>query len=212
MAASLPPMWLVQLFDNYGEELNGGTVESYAGGTSTPKATYTSATGLVANANPVVLDAAGRADIWLTPNEAYKFIIKNAAGLTIETVDGIVALSTDGDEGPADYLVHFTFEGTPGAQGFIGGHEFREAVNFPVDFEGSGAACETNPASDFVISIRKNGVEVGTVTITNLGADTYATTGGAVVNMLAGDRLTLWGPDAVGGIANIYGTIVGETA
>ena len=42
----------VQLFDDYGDVLNGGTIESYAGGTTTPLATYTDSTGGVTNANP----------------------------------------------------------------------------------------------------------------------------------------------------------------
>ena len=82
----------VQLFDDYGDELNGGTINSYAGGTSTPKATYTDSTGGATNANPIVLDAAGRdqGGIWLTEGEAYKFILKKSDGTTLDTIDNAV--------------------------------------------------------------------------------------------------------------------------
>jgi len=42
-----------------GLPLAGGKVWTYAAGTSTPKATYTSAAATTANTNPVILDARG---------------------------------------------------------------------------------------------------------------------------------------------------------
>jgi hypothetical protein len=62
--------------------LAGGLLYSYAAGTTTPKATYTDSTGAVANANPVVLDAAGYADVWLGEGD-YKLELKTAAGVTV---------------------------------------------------------------------------------------------------------------------------------
>lgn len=66
------------------------TLESYAAGTTTPLATYTDATGTGQNTNPIVLDAAGGANIWLGAN-SYKFILKDASGTIIWTVDGVNA-------------------------------------------------------------------------------------------------------------------------
>jgi hypothetical protein len=51
-------------------------------------ATYTDATGTSQNTNPIVLDAAGGANIWLGAN-SYKLILKDASGVTIWTVDQI---------------------------------------------------------------------------------------------------------------------------
>ena len=82
-----------QFFDNNGVPLAGGLIYTYAAGTTTPVATYTSSDGLTANANPIVLDSAGRtpAQIWLTENNSYKFALKTALDVTIKTDDNIFA-------------------------------------------------------------------------------------------------------------------------
>jgi hypothetical protein len=82
-----------QFFDNNGVPLNGGLIYTYAAGTTTPVATYTSNTGGTANANPIVLDSAGRtpAQIWLTEGSSYKFVLETALGVTIKTDDNIFA-------------------------------------------------------------------------------------------------------------------------
>ncbi len=82
-----------QFFDNNGNPLSGGLIYTYAAGTTTPAATYTSSSGLTANANPIVLDSAGRtpAQIWLTSGLSYKFVLQTSLGVTIKTDDNIFA-------------------------------------------------------------------------------------------------------------------------
>jgi hypothetical protein len=82
-----------QFFDNNGNPLAGGLIYTYAAGTTTPAATYTTYTGGTANANPIVLDSAGRtpAQIWLTEGSSYKFVLETSAGVTIKTDDNIFA-------------------------------------------------------------------------------------------------------------------------
>jgi len=84
-----------QGFGTTGLPLAGGLLYTYAAGTTTPLATYTTYAGTVANANPIVLASDGRPpqEIWLMSNTAYKFILKTAAGVTITTYDNIT--STD---------------------------------------------------------------------------------------------------------------------
>ena len=56
-----------QFFDNNGVPLSGGFLYTYAAGTSTPQTTYTSSSGSIAQANPMVLDSSGRVpsgEIW----------------------------------------------------------------------------------------------------------------------------------------------------
>ncbi len=210
MATSWAP-WLLQLFDDYGAVLAGGKVYSYEAGTSTPLATYQDRLGATPNANPTILDAAGRADIRLTNGVSYKIVILNSDDVELDSKDylsvGEAASSSD-----ATLLVNFTFEGTPGAQGFMGGMIFDRAATFPIDFEGSQASAQTSPTSDFVGSIRKNGVEVGTVTISSLGAATFTTTSGVAVSFDVGDEMTLRAPDSVYAIADVLVTIPGEIA
>lgn len=80
-----------QFFDDYGTPLAGGLIYTYQAGSSTPLATYTDNNGTVANANPIVLDAAGRVpnEIWLFTGFSYKFIIKTSADVLIQTLDNI---------------------------------------------------------------------------------------------------------------------------
>ena len=87
--SKISPYAFLQEFDNNGEPLAGGLLYTYDAGTATPKATYTDSDEGTANDNPVVLDAYGRADVWLTTG-AYKFILKTSAGVTIKEVDDIV--------------------------------------------------------------------------------------------------------------------------
>lgn len=67
-----------QAFDANGDPLAGGKVYTYDAGTTTPRATYTDQSGGTPNANPVILDAAGTAHIWLD-GEAYKFVVTDSA-------------------------------------------------------------------------------------------------------------------------------------
>jgi hypothetical protein len=66
-------------FDDEGAIVPGGLLFTYAAGTSDKLATYTDVAGLVANTNPIVLDAAGRvpSGFYLLPR-SYKFILAPA--------------------------------------------------------------------------------------------------------------------------------------
>jgi hypothetical protein len=62
-------------FNQGGVPLASGKLFCYAAGTTTKINTYTSSTGATANANPVILDANGQCDLWLTDGVAYKFVL-----------------------------------------------------------------------------------------------------------------------------------------
>lgn len=85
-----------QFFDNNGVPLSGGLLYTYAAGTTTPIATYTSYTGGTPNSNPIVLDSAGRVpeQIWVDVNASVKYILKTAGGVEIWTKDHISAFSS----------------------------------------------------------------------------------------------------------------------
>lgn len=81
-----------QTFDANGDPLTGGQIETYLAGSSTPAATYTDDTGGTPQSNPIILNSLGYptlGPIWLTGGVSYKFIIKNAAGSTLRTIDNI---------------------------------------------------------------------------------------------------------------------------
>jgi len=85
--ASLSPPPKLQFFGSDGLPLVGGKLYTYAAGTTTPLATYTSYTGTVSNTNPVILNANGEADVWLTDTTNYKFVLKDPNDVLIYTVD-----------------------------------------------------------------------------------------------------------------------------
>lgn len=89
-SAGLLPEPKAQFFDSNGNPLNAGKVYTYAAGTTTPLASYTSSTAGVSNSNPVILDSAGRANIWLG-SSSYKIVLKTSADVTIWTVDNVNA-------------------------------------------------------------------------------------------------------------------------
>ena len=88
--ASLTPTPKQQFFDANGNPLVAGKVYTYAGGTTTPIATYTDQTGATANTNPIILDSRGMANIWLQPTIAYKFLITDENDVTQYTTDNIL--------------------------------------------------------------------------------------------------------------------------
>ena len=91
MSSALLCPFLKQSFtDSNGIPLAGGQLFSYAAGTSVPQATYTDATAATPNTNPVILDAAGRANVWLGAG-SYKLVLEDSFNNVIFTVDNVTA-------------------------------------------------------------------------------------------------------------------------
>ena len=91
--AALLPMPKFREFTNAGAPANGYKLYTAQPGTvagptqSYPKSTYTSSDASVANTNPVVLDAYGRASVWLSGS--YSMALYDAAGVLIWSVDNV---------------------------------------------------------------------------------------------------------------------------
>jgi hypothetical protein len=90
----LCPVPKFRALDANGNPLAGGKLYSYQSGTSTPQATYTDFAGGTANANPVVLDANGEANVWLDPELSYKLVLKDSSDVEQYSVDNIIGLLT----------------------------------------------------------------------------------------------------------------------
>jgi hypothetical protein len=88
--AVLTPQPKMQFTTAAGVPLSGGKVYTYTAGTTTPQATYTDYTAATPNANPVILDSRGEANIWLG-SALYKFKLTDANDVEIWTVDYISA-------------------------------------------------------------------------------------------------------------------------
>ena len=75
--------------DVNGLPLAGGKLYSYAAGTSTPQPTYTTQALTTPNANPTILDASGRASIYVSDGVGYKFVLTDALGSLMWTEDNV---------------------------------------------------------------------------------------------------------------------------
>jgi len=79
-----------------GKPLAFGKVYTYQAGTNTPKATYTTEGQETENPNPVTLNAAGYADIYL--DGSYKIVVKDADDVEVNTTDPVSDPSQLGKE------------------------------------------------------------------------------------------------------------------
>lgn len=91
MAVFISPFFNEAQFKNDGTLAVGYKLNTYAEGSSTPLATYTSSTGLTPQANPIVLNARGEPPnpIWLTGGLGYKFVFTTDADVVIRTIDNV---------------------------------------------------------------------------------------------------------------------------
>lgn len=108
-----------QFFDDNGVPLSGGKLYSYVAGTTTPQATYTSASGATLHANPIILNAAGRVatgEIWLTAGQNYKFLLNTSADVLIATWDNITGINGTGITTAASSV---SFTGANGLTGTV---------------------------------------------------------------------------------------------
>lgn len=128
MTAGLLPVPKARFFDNAGAPLSGGLVYTYVAGTTAPLATYNSSSGLVANSNPVVLDSAGYADIWLVGN--YKIVLKDSTGVQIWSEDNIIAAGT-----ASNYVIDtggsnaYSVNPVPASTGYVSGQIYDIAIS-----------------------------------------------------------------------------------
>jgi len=105
MAIGLMPKVKQNFLDNDGNPLTGGLLYSYIAGTTTPVDTYSDSTGMTTNTNPIVLDARGEADVWLSSAFSYKFTLRFPDQTEIWTVDDVSITAGGGSGGGADELV-----------------------------------------------------------------------------------------------------------
>jgi hypothetical protein len=95
MAVNLSPIGNgFQFFNNDGLPLNAGKLYTYQAGSTTPLATYTDSSGLIANTNPIILGTDGRppSTIWLSAGFFYKFVLTTSADVTIQTYDNLYGI------------------------------------------------------------------------------------------------------------------------
>lgn len=128
------PMVKARFFDSNGDPLAGGLVYTYIAGTTTPLATY-SDQEITPNANPVVLDANGEADIILAAVSTYKIVLKNSVGVTQWTVDNVAGTGSGtagGGGGFSAFVTHSVTDGQSASS--LVGETFLSASYSAVDY------------------------------------------------------------------------------
>lgn len=98
MSILLSPTPRQRFVDGNGDPLAGGKLYTYYAGTLNPAVTYSDSGG-TENANPVILDANGACDLWLSDAITYKFALTDANDVAIETVDDISIPAAGGGGG-----------------------------------------------------------------------------------------------------------------
>ena len=92
MATGQAPFFNSQFFTDDGAVAAGYLLYSYLAGTTTPQATKTDQGGGTNNANPIVLDSAGRCNLWLTDTAEYAFELKTPADALVKRWDDVAAI------------------------------------------------------------------------------------------------------------------------
>ena len=107
-----------QFFTNQGLVLVGGKIYTYLAGTTTPAVTYTDASGSVPNANPIVLDSAGRysQEIWFPAGVPMKLVITDSSGGPIATEDNLTGVN----DPIASNSVSYTVLAAPSGSSLVG--------------------------------------------------------------------------------------------
>lgn len=190
-SAGLSPSPKFQPLDNAGKIVPNGRVYTFAAGTSTPQASFVDSGGVTTNTNPIVLDAAGRANLWLGGGLAYKIQLQTSAGATIWTVDNVSA-------GPLDMMT------TDTAQTVTASKNFTASQTFGAITVSSCTGCGGGGGSSAFSAITSGTNTTATMT---LGSGSMLVTGGtAVINFGTAGATT---PARKGTAAAITGSTCG---
>jgi hypothetical protein len=92
MALTLTPTPYQTVLDSDGNPVSGAKANFYLAGTTTRADTFTTTTGDVANANPVVADSAGRYVAYLSAGLSYKVVITTSADVAVDEQDNVLAV------------------------------------------------------------------------------------------------------------------------
>src|SRR6266436_4123363 len=164
MAVKLSPIFVAQqFFTSAGLPLSGGKINTYLAGTTTPQSTFTDSTGVTPNANPIILDSAGRYSnqIWLTAGLNYKFVLTDSSNNVILTEDNISGVNDTTSGVNSEWLP----QSTPT---FVSGTSFTVAGNQTATFQ-VGRRLQSTLNSGLVYSTILTSVfgAVTTVTVAN---------------------------------------------
>lgn len=129
MPSSPPIIPKFQFKDSNGVPMILGTLDVFLAGTTTRTTTWQDSSLVTPNTNPIILDGRGECLMWLDGTLSYKFVLKNAAGVTQWTVDNVLGAGSAAQ-------IAFLQAGT-GAVARTAQDKIRERVS-PEDFGAKG--------------------------------------------------------------------------
>jgi len=182
----LTPNAKQQFFDANGNPLAGGKLYTYAAGTTTLLATYIDSTGTTSNANPIILDSRGEANVWLVPGTSYKFKLTDANDVQIWVVDEISVPASAGT------VTSLSVVSANGFAGTVANPTTTPAITLSTTvtglLKGNGTAISAATANtDYQspITLTTTGTSgAATFTSNTLNIPQYAAAGGSGLNLL----------------------------
>jgi hypothetical protein len=146
-------------------------------------------------------------------------VVATSGDYDASEITGLATVATSGDYDDLSntptivnyYDIPLAYSGGPPTSNeVIGGIIVARTTNFAANFSGSAGYIRTNPTSSFVISVQDDGSEIGTITVSTLGAFTFATSSGTSKVVAAGSRLEFVAPSSADATAAyILATLAG---
>lgn len=158
MALQQIDILLAGVRDTSGNVLSGGKVYTYNAGTLTPKATYVDSAGATPATNPIVLDSAGRAQVYA--DGAFKLVVDDSSNANIYAWDNLyfARVTSAVSQWPDIYGGTSTGSASVYAvtvpltiSGYTAGQEFK----FIANHDTTGAAATLNVNSQGAVSLVK---------------------------------------------------------
>lgn len=214
--ASLLPSIRYRVVTDAGAPIPGAKVYTYAAGTSTPKASYTSSAASVANTNPVIADARGEVLMWLSG--AYKIVIRDADDNLIDEEDNVVDLTSGGTFATPTFTGTVTYSGSmmtwSGNPTHSGNHTFSGNATVGGNFTVNGNTAIGNASGD-TLTIAPNAV-TWTNGATHSGAHTFSGAVTAASTLAVTGAATFNGNVTLGNASadtvTVTGTLAGQIA
>ena len=169
-----------QFFDNTGDPLASGTIATYVTGTSTSAVTYSDAALNTRHANPIVLDSAGRASVFLSATQVYRWILSDSSNVQIWSRDDIRPVGYTAEQVAqrlaCDYRITLT-SGTPVTTADVNGATAVLVTPY------KGRSCALYNGTDWVVlTFTETSLSLGT-DAANTNYDLFAYNSGGVLTL-----------------------------
>lgn len=160
-SVSAAPFVQPQFFDKNGNPLSGGLYNTYVAGTEDQQVTYADALFTVENTNPIVLDAAGRCNIFLDNALVYHLVLTDSSGLMVSFDEDNISSGAQLTSSNIEAALGFTPYNASNPSNYISGNQ---TLTLTGDVSGAGTTAITTALST-------TGVTAGSYTLANITVD-----------------------------------------